>query len=270
MPLFFRLSLCVFVLGVLFMPVPALAAATHTVLPGESLYGISCNYGITVASLMNTNGIKDHLIYPGQVLSMPGFQASQNITPDTRRPTCIVQAGDSLWLIAQKYGVSYQDLMAANNLKNIDIYPGMVLNLPAGTVAQTAPQVSRGGMFERPTPADVDLLARLITAEADGEPYEGKIGVGAVVLNRVAAPGFPKTIRDVVYENRNGIYQFEPVQNGWINRLASSDSLKAAKEALGGADPTNGATYFFADYSKSNWLWSRPVSKTIGNVIFSF
>lgn len=269
MTLFFRV-VCFFILGVLFMPVPALAAATHTVLPGESLYVISRDYGVTVASLMEANGVKEHLIYPGQKLSIPGFQADQGNTPDTRRPTCTVQAGESLWLIAQKNGVSYQDLMAANNLKSTVIYPGMVLNLPAGTVTQAAPQVSRGGIFERPSPADVDLLARLITAEADGEPYEGKVGVGAVVLNRVATPGFPKTIRDVIYQHGNGIYQFEPVQNGWINRPASSDSLKAAKEALGGADPTNGATYFFANYSKSNWLWSRPVSKTIGNVIFSF
>ncbi|MDD2554614.1 MAG: LysM peptidoglycan-binding domain-containing protein [Desulfotomaculaceae bacterium] len=276
MPLYFRV-LCFFVLGVFFMPITALATATHTVLPGESLYVISRDYGITVASLMEANGVKDHLIYPGQKLSIPGSQASQGYTADTGRTTCTVQAGESLWLIAQKYGVSYQDLVAANNLKSTVIYPGMVLNLPAGTVTGAAPQVSRGtpqvsrgGLFERPSPADVDLLARLITAEADGEPYEGKVGVGAVVLNRVETPGFPKTIPGVIYEQGNGIYQFEPVQNGWINRPSSSASLQAAKDALAGADPTNGATYFFANYAKSNWLWARPVSKTIGNTIFSY
>lgn len=285
MTLVTRLFFCFFVLlGVLFMPIPALADATHTVLPGETLYEISCDYSITVDSLMKANGIQNHLIFPGQKLSIPGYGSdspTNNIPASGGNPanaagtSYTVQPGESLWLIAQKHGVSYQEIMVANQLGSTVIYPGMVLYLPGsssntGTALQAAPQVSRGGIFERPSPEDVDLLARLITAEADGEPYEGKVGVGAVVLNRVATPGFPKTIRDVIYQQGNGFYQFEPVQNGWINRPASSDSVKAAKEALGGADPTNGAVYFFANYSKSQWLHSRPVSKTIGNVIFSY
>ncbi|MEG3069630.1 MAG: LysM peptidoglycan-binding domain-containing protein [Candidatus Syntrophopropionicum ammoniitolerans] len=72
MSLFIRMLLCFFVWGVLFMPLPALAATGHTVLPGESLYTISRNYNVSVASLMEANGIRDHLIYPGQRLSVPG------------------------------------------------------------------------------------------------------------------------------------------------------------------------------------------------------
>lgn len=270
MSLFSRMFLFVFVLGVLFMPAQALAAATHTVSAGESLYTVSSSYGITVASLAEANGIKGSLIYPGQKLSIPGYQDGQGNTAGTYKQVYTVQAGDTLWLIAQKYGLTHQDIMAYNNLKSDAVYPGLVLNLSAGAVNQAMPQVSRGGMVIRPTLADYDLLARLITAEADSEPYEGKVAVGAVVLNRVFTPGFPKTIQDVIYEHGNGTYQFEPVLNGWINRPASGDSLRAAKEALGGADPTNGATYFFANYAKSNWLWARPVSKVIGSVIFSF
>lgn len=278
MSLFSRVFLCFFVMGVLLMPVPALAAATHTVMPGDTLFVISKNYGITVASLKGANGIKSDMIYPGQKLSIPGSQGGQAVSPAVGGTTYTVKAGESLWLIAQKNGVSYQDIIAANSLKSTVIYPGMVLNLPVkntgtaaqATAAQATPEVSRGGIFARPSAADVDLLARLITAEADGEPYEGKVAVGAVVLNRVEAPGFPKTIREVIYQYANGIYQFEPVQNGWINRPASSDSIRAAKEALAGADPTNGALYFFANYAKSAWLWARTVSKTIGNTIFSY
>ncbi|NLJ76842.1 MAG: LysM peptidoglycan-binding domain-containing protein [Peptococcaceae bacterium] len=267
MSLFIRMLLCFFVWAVLFMPLPALAATSHTVLPGESLYIISRNYNVSVASLMEANGIRDHLIYPGQRLTVPGGSGTAN----TSRQTHTVQPGETLWLIGQKYGVNYQDLMTTNNLKNTNIYPGMVLTLPAGTAAMGIPQaVSRGGVLIRPTLADVDLLARLITAEAEGEPYEGKVAVGAVVLNRVGTPGFPKTIRDVIYEKGNGIYQFEPVLNGWINRPASSSSLQAAIEALRGADPTNGAIYFFANYANSNWLWARPISRIIGNAIFSY
>lgn len=304
MTLVTRVFFCFFVLlGIIFMPAQALAAVTHTVLPGECLYEISSYYGLTVDDLMEANGIQDNLIYPGQELSIPGYQADHDSSPDTDgqagspentnpadnntttadggnpantvRSPYTVQPGDTLYLIALKHGTSYQEIITDNNLVSTVIYPGMVLYLSGSgsktaTSTQAAPQVSRGGIFSRPSPEDVDLLARLITAEADGEPYEGKVGVGAVVLNRVAAPGFPKTIHDVIYQQGNGYYQFTPVENGWINRPASSESLKAAKEALGGADPTNGAIYFFANYSQSLWLKSRPVSKTIGNVIFSY
>jgi spore germination cell wall hydrolase CwlJ-like protein len=276
-----RVLFCFFILtGVLFLPAQALAADTHTVVRGDSLYIISGKYGVTIKGLMEANGLRDYLIFPGQQLKIPGGQPDShgNVpagnTAGTSasggisgRAAYTVQPGDSLYLIAKKHGMNYQEIIAANNLASTVIYPGMVLYLSGpGTV----PQVSRGGLFERPSPGDVDLLARLITAEADGEPYEGKVGVGAVVLNRVESLEFPNTIRDVIYQQVNGYYQFEPVLNGWINRPASSDSIKAAKEALGGSDPTNGALYFFANYAKSKWLWSRPVSKTIGNVIFSY
>ncbi len=185
-----------------------------------------------------------------------------------------IQPGDNLYQIAQKYGLSYQEIMSANNMKNTDIYPGMPLFIP-GTVTgaparQPTFQVNRGLSFIRPSLDEVDLLARLITAEADSEPYEGKVGVGAVVLNRVFTPGFPKSIKDVIYQTGNGVCQFQPVENGWINRSASEEARLAAREALEGSDPTNGALYFFATKSKSTWLWERPVSKLIGNTIFSY
>ncbi|MDD3653606.1 MAG: LysM peptidoglycan-binding domain-containing protein [Desulfotomaculaceae bacterium] len=240
-------------------------AATHNVSPGESLFTISRNYGISLNSLMEANGIWDSMIYPGQQLYIPQNGASGG-------SSYTVRAGDSLFLIGQKFGVSYQEIMSANGLQSSYIYPGMSLYIPTttpGTTAQPPAQVSRGG-FQRPTLADVDILARLITAEAEGEPYEGKVAVGAVVLNRIDSPEFPNSIPEVIYQYEKGIYQFEPVMNGWINRAASPESVKAAKEALGGKDPTNGAIYFFATYVKNSWLWSRPLSRIIGNHVFTY
>ncbi|NLI11243.1 MAG: LysM peptidoglycan-binding domain-containing protein [Peptococcaceae bacterium] len=199
-------------------------------------------------------------------------------TPDTgptaSNPVYIVQPGDTLYQIALKRGLLYQEIMSANGLKDTNIYPGMPLYIPGSggdtPVRQPVQQVNRGLGFIRPSPDEVDLLARLITAEADSEPYEGKVAVGAVVLNRVNSPGFPKSIKDVINQNGNGVYQFQPVENGWINRPASEDAKLAAREALGGTDPTNGALYFYANQSKSVWLRERPVSKTIGNTIFAY
>lgn len=252
-----------FFLGVFIVPAWA-GAATHNVLPGESLYTISMKYSVSLNSLIEANGLKGSLIYPGQQLFIPGSNSGGE------RSNYKVREGDTLYLIGQKYNVSYQEIMRANNLHDSVIYPGMVLAIPAGRVA--VPQISRGGYFQRPSLEDVDLLARLITAEADGEPYEGKVAVGAVVLNRVENINFPNTIPEVIYQYGDGTYQFEPVMNGLINKPASTQSVQAARDALNMVDPTNGALYFFAPNKVSNqwWLFSRPVSKVIGNHVFTY
>ncbi|MDD4169588.1 MAG: cell wall hydrolase [Desulfotomaculaceae bacterium] len=255
----------VILIGVFITPAGAFAA-THTVNSGESLYSISRYYGISLESLMGANGIQNSLISPGQQLFIPENNSGGSSASYT------VRAGDYLDLIGRKFGVSYQEIMKANGLNDTGIYPGMVLAIPGSFtgagVQRPMAQVSRGGIFQRPSAADVDLLARLITAEADGEPYAGKVAVGAVVMNRVDSPDFPDSIAEVIYQYDNGIYQFEPVMNGWINRPASAQSIQAAKDALSGKDPTNGALYFFATRVDSKWLWSRPLSTIIGNAAF--
>lgn len=87
---------------------------------------------------------------------------------------------------------------------------------------------------------DLTLLARLIEAEAGGEPYPGKVAVGAVVVNRVLDPRFPDSIRAVIYEPN----QFYTEGLEQISR-PSAEARKAAEEALQGADPTGGALYFY-------------------------
>lgn len=267
MSLVTRVLMGFFVLVWAFIAPAAAQAATHTVSPGESLFTISRSYGVSLNTLMEANGIWDSLIYPGQQLYIPenGSGGGSSYT---------VLAGDSLYQIGQKFGVGYQEIISANGLSSPDIYPGMSLYIPTASGAaagwQPAPQVSRGGYFQRPNPAEVDLLARLITAEADAEPYEGKVAVGAVVLNRVASPDFPDSIPGVINQYEDGTYQFEPVMNGWIHRPASAEAIKAARDALNGWDPTNGAVYFFATYVENPWLWARPMSGIIGSVAFTY
>ncbi len=111
--------------------------------------------------------------------------------------------------------------------------------------------------------SDVQLLARAINGEARGEPYEGQVAVGAVILNRVAHSSFPNTIAGVIYQSG----AFTAVSDGQINvPIAESSSVvKAARDALNGWDPTNGAIYYFNPNTATNkWIWSRPVIKTIG------
>jgi spore germination cell wall hydrolase CwlJ-like protein len=115
---------------------------------------------------------------------------------------------------------------------------------------------------------EVDLLARLVYAEAKGEPYKGKVAVAASVINRVESPKYPNNVRDVVYQTKFG-YQYCPVRNGQINRKADEASFQAVEEALKGNDPTNGALSFYNPANSSNsWIRNRPFSISIGRHIF--
>ena len=108
---------------------------------------------------------------------------------------------------------------------------------------------------------DEALLARLISAEARGEPYTGQVAVGAVVLNRVDHPSFPNSISGVIYQSG----AFSCLYDGQWDEPVADSAYKAAKEALAGADPTGGAIYYFNPVTAtSKWIWSRPEIITIG------
>ena len=109
--------------------------------------------------------------------------------------------------------------------------------------------------------ANLDLLARLIYGEARGEPYTGQVAVAAVVLNRVKNSSFPNTISGVIYQSG----AFDVVADGQINMTPNSTARKAAQDALNGWDPTYGAIYYFNPNTATNkWIWSRPMTVTIG------
>ena len=115
--------------------------------------------------------------------------------------------------------------------------------------------------------SDQYLLARLVYAEARGESYKGKVAVAAVVLNRVSSSSFPNTISGIIYQQG----AFESVSNGAINLSPDSDSLRAAKEAMNGWDPTGGCLYFYnaSTVSSGSWILSRTVKTVIGNHCFA-
>ena len=111
--------------------------------------------------------------------------------------------------------------------------------------------------------SDVQLMARAINGEARGEPYEGQVAVGAVILNRVKDSRFPNTIAGVIYQSG----AFTAVADGQINAPIAENSTvyKAAEDAMNGWDPTGGCVYYFNPSTATNkWIWSRPYVKTIG------
>ncbi|WP_026478505.1 cell wall hydrolase [Alkaliphilus transvaalensis] len=120
----------------------------------------------------------------------------------------------------------------------------------------TATTVSRGASPARNySNDDVYWLSRIIHAEAQGEPYQGMVAVGNVVLNRVNSREFPNSIYSVIFEYYGSIPQFSPVADGSIYNTPSQRSIDAARESLNGARPVGNATYFFnPDKAAGTWI----------------
>lgn len=110
--------------------------------------------------------------------------------------------------------------------------------------------------------SDLNLLARLVYAEARGEPYTGQVAVASVVLNRVKSSSFPNSVAGVIYQSG----AFDVVSDGQINLTPNSTAKKAAQDAINGWDPSYGAIYYFnPNTATSKWIWSRPLTVVIGN-----
>jgi len=133
---------------------------------------------------------------------------------------------------------------------------GQVGNL---TLAALGMQPSGGGGGG--SNGDLDLLARLISAEARGEPYEGQVAVGAVVLNRVEHPSFPNSVAGVIYQPG----AFSCLDDGQFDQPVAESAYRAARDAMNGWDPSYGAIYYFNPVTAtSQWIWSRPLIVNIG------
>ncbi|MDY7223432.1 cell wall hydrolase [Halalkalibacterium halodurans] len=164
-----------------------------------------------------------------------------------------VQSGDTLYLLSEQYGVPMEAIKRINERSSNTVYRGEQLTIPA-----------------RVTASERDLLARLVHAEAEGEPYAGKVAVAVVVLNRVDHPSFPDNVTDVINEVNSGYYAFSPVQNGRIQRPANDEAKRAVDEALQFRGQGNGSLYFYnPKTATSPYVSTRQQTIVIGNHIFA-
>lgn len=183
--------------------------------------------------------------------------------------TYTVKNGDCLSVIAKSHGESLNDLRKANNKWDDFIFARQVLKMPVTTSSeeQTRPKVIKNTAIKY-TASEVNLLSRLITAEAQGESYNAQVAVGAVVVNRVKSSCFPNSISAVINQKTNNSYEFTPVLNGNINKPAQANAVKAANEALSGNDPTNKALFFYNGNTPKALTLPQPVSIKIDNLTF--
>jgi LysM repeat protein len=249
------------------------ASMNHQVQAGESLYLIAQKYGITVAALKAANQLTDTLLLVGQALTIPTVGATTDVTGGTDAAvTHLVKSGDSIYYIAQKYGITMDALLEANCLSSTSVlYPGQKLTIPE-VATQSVTAVSSGGTVYGKyviSQSDLELFARLVSAESGGETFEGQVAVAATILNRLADTRYPKTISGIIYQVVDGFYQYSPVLDGRINETATASAYQAVRQAIAGWDPSNGANGFYNPIkTSSQWVRSQTVTATIGNHVF--
>ena len=148
---------------------------------------------------------------------------------------------NAVMLFQRKNGLTVDGIAGPRTLKAMGIYTN-----------------SQSGLSSN----DYDLLARIVSAEARGEPYLGQVAVAAVILNRVEHPSFPDTISGVIYQKG----AFSCIQDGQFYEPVAASAYKAATDALNGMDPSGGAIYYYNPVKSTNkWIFSRPIITVIGS-----
>jgi N-acetylmuramoyl-L-alanine amidase len=221
-----------FLLTILAMVLFATPAYAHTVQQGDTMSKIARENGLTLQELAEINpNITDlNLIYIGQNVH-------------TTRTT------DSIELSAAS------EPIPSINPENAS----EVTSTNTETIAESTPNQSLSD-------SEIDLLARLVRAEAQTEPFEGKVAVACVVLNRIESSQFPDTLKEVIYAPR----QFQPVSNGAINKPADEESINAVIAALTQQrEMAPGALFFYnPSIATSRWLDTRETTLVIGQHVF--
>ncbi|WP_033544005.1 cell wall hydrolase [Planococcus sp. CAU13] len=113
---------------------------------------------------------------------------------------------------------------------------------------------------------NVEMMAKIVHGEARGESFIGKVGVAAVVLNRIASPDFPDSTEEVIFQ-RNA---FTAVNDDQYLLIPDKSAYDAVREAMDGVDPTKGAVFYYNPSGVSDeWIFSRTVLTQIGRHFFA-
>jgi LysM repeat protein len=242
---FFVVTLCFLLL----FPAATASAANYRVASRDTLYSLSKLFHTSVKTLRYSNNFNEDRLTPGDVIHVPAHVYN-------------VKSGDTLYKVATKYAVPVSSLKKANGKTGGFIVPGEKLIIPGVKPSKKSDHVISYSSGE------VELLAKLIEAEASGESMQAKIGVGAVVINRVQSGNWASSLTGVINQRFGAYYQFTPVKIGTIHNTPSAASKKAAWIAMFGSDPSKGAVYYFDQSSKNQWLWSKSRTARIDHMVF--
>ncbi len=269
----------------------------YVVQSGDTLSQISSQYGVSTEQLMSWNDIGSSTsLSVGDELEIPisgeeperdfrreltdrdsdlslSLERNYTVTVNSREEepdishigqedliTYHVGRGDTLYDIARRFNTSMNVITALNDIDGNDLRQGEEIEVPVTELSE------REVLSRTLGDEEFELLARIIHGEARGEPYLGKVAVGAVVINRVLSPRFPETVQEVIYDQG----QFSPVQDGSYRQQPDEESRQAAREALDGKDPTGGALFFYNPEKATDREWTQRREKivTIGDHVF--
>jgi len=191
----------------------------------------------------------------------PGHQAPDiDKIPEDKIINYYVGPGDTLYDLARDFSTTIGTILALNNRENSFLRSGERIRLPINNL--TSHQI----LNQRVSKQELDLLARAVYGESRGEPYAGQVAVAAVIINRVLSHQFPDTFAEVIYQGG----QFSAVSDGQINLSPNQTAYRAAREALNGSDPTNGALYFYnpKTATRVSFFKGRRVVTKIGDHVF--
>ena len=150
-------------------------------------------------------------------------------------------------------------------VRNFQLNNGLTADGIAGDRTISALGLVLGGDRRNISDSDIEIIARAIYGEGRGEPYEGQVAIGAVIINRLESPDFPDTVSGVVYQKG----AFDAVRDGQINLTPNETAYQAALDAINGWDPTGGALYYWnPTTATSPWIFTVPVTARIGRHVF--
>lgn len=242
---------------------------------GETLWALAQTYCTTVDELVRLNQAKSaSQIKAGEPLWVPNGKAEEG----SNSPRSSESQKSVSKIITYEIFVNQDTPLMDNSSKSTpgvkddvqkpvaqkSVAQKQVVQKPEPTGNET--QVLSRSLGRLVSKEDVELLTRVIYGEARGEDFEGQVAVGAVVLNRLKDPRFPKSMRAIVYQSG----AFTAVDDRQIHLDPDEQAYKAAEAALSGVDPTNGAIYYYNPrIATDNWIKTRTVIKRIGNHTFS-
>lgn len=245
---------------------PALGQEAHKVRSGDTLSKLALRYGVSVAAIKKINGRSGTTIYLGEVLRIPTQSEERRLYPTSTIVTYTVRAGDNLTIIARRHKTTVTAIKRRNDLppgiKGNLIKPGQELSIKTNEVKplpSTTPSANRVGPPPskvgpvhpaiEATEEEVMVLARIVKGEnLPWTPFEGKVAVAAVVLNRVRSRHYPNSIKGVAHQP----LQFSCYNRNLRDRLywgkVPQWAVDAARKALEGYDPVAGATHYYNPY----------------------
>jgi N-acetylmuramoyl-L-alanine amidase len=237
----------------------------YRVKSGDTLSEIGERFGVSVQRLREVNGISGSTIQIGQRLEVPVGSV-----------THVVREGQALWQIALKYRVTAEQIMRANGLTSDLIHPNQRLTIPIDEApaqpvqptaqpVQPAPAAHHGAAHEL-TEGEIEILARIIKGECPpSTPWEGKVAVAAVVLNRLERQGYPKSVRGVAHQPLQFSCYNADVRDRLYHGPIPEWAWEAARAAASGEDPSRGATHYFNPFIvKPSWANGMTRTARIG------